>query len=94
VSCIEKKILQVFIFFFSLSVHAEYRVYQYIVKTDDPFAVATKAKAQYIVSTLNPQMYQSYHGGKLITIEMLRTWMCPGYTGQAKRVCGHPYDKD
>lgn len=72
---------------------AEYRAYQYLVKTNDPYAVATKAQAQYIVSTLNPQMYKSYHGGSHVTVDLLRTWICPGYTGRGTPVCDHPYDK-
>jgi hypothetical protein len=81
-------------FLFSFSTFAEYRAYQYLVKTNDPYAVATKANAQYIVSTLNPQMFQSYHGGRSVSVDLLRTWICPGYTGSRKAVCGHPYDKE
>lgn len=73
---------------------AEYRAYQYIVQSNDPYALATKSKPQYIVSTLNPQMYQSYHGGRSVKIDLLRTWICPGYTGQRLKVCSHPYDKE
>jgi hypothetical protein len=80
-------------FFFSLSAHAEYRAYQYLVKTRDPYASATKADARYIVSTLNPQNYQRYHGGSFITVDLLRTWICPGYTGRGTEPCDHPYDK-
>ncbi len=73
---------------------AEYRAYQYLVKSNDPYAVATRAEAQYIVSTLNPQMYRSYHGGAYVTVELLRTWICPGYTGKGQKICDHPYDKE
>ena len=73
---------------------AEYRAYQYMVKTTDPYAVATNAKAQYTISTLNPQMYKSYHGGSFITVDLLRTWICPGYTGRGQKICDHPYDKE
>lgn len=76
----------------SFSIQAEYRAYQYIVKSNDPYAVATKSNSQYIVSTLNPQMYQSYHGGSRVTVDLMRTWICPGYTGKHKPVCTHPYD--
>ncbi len=82
-----------FLFIMSSAVRAEYRAYQYIVKTQDPYAVATKSNAQYIVSTLNPQMFKSYHGGHLVSVDLLRTWICPGYTGSRKPVCDHPYDK-
>ncbi len=77
----------------SQAAQAEYRAYQYIVKSQDPYAVATKSNAQYIVSTLNPQMFKSYHGGNSVSIDLMRTWICPGYTGSRKPVCDHPYDK-
>lgn len=75
------------------SAQAEYRAYQYLVKSNDPYAMATKASPQYITSTLNPQMYKSYHGGSFISIDLLRTWICPGYTGKGQKICDHPYDK-
>lgn len=78
---------------FSSPLYAEYRAYQYIVKSNDPYAVATRAPAQYIVSSLNPQVFKSYHGGSSVSIELLRTWMCPGYTGFKTVACDHPYDK-
>ena len=87
-------------FFFGLSLlmtvnaWGEYRAYQYLVKNNDPYAVATRAQAQYIISTLNPAMYRSYHGGESLSIELLRTWICPGYTGRGKTICPHPYDKE
>lgn len=73
---------------------AEYRAYQYVVKTNDPYAVATLAESQYIVSTLSPQMYKSYHGGSYVKIDLLRSWICPGYTGKGQKICDHPYDKE
>ena len=79
---------------YAFSALAEYRTYQYLIKTKDPFAAATKANAQYIVSTLNPQMFKSYHGGNFVTVDLLRTWICPGYTGARRSVCPHPYDKE
>lgn len=79
---------------FSFEALAEYRAYQYLVKSNDPYAAATRAEAQYIVSTLNPQMYKSYHGGSYISIDLLRTWICPGYTGRGVPPCDHPYDKE
>jgi len=81
------------ILFLCYPVFAEYRAYQYLVKSSDPYAVATKARAQYLVSTLSPQMFKSYHGGSLVSVDLLRTWMCPGYTGRGKVICDHPYDK-
>lgn len=89
-----KSLLFVSILLLPLSAIAEYRAYQYLVKSNDPYAVATRSQAQYIVSTLSPQTYKSYHGGSFITVDLLRTWMCPGYTGKGQKVCDHPYDKE
>ena len=75
----------------SFSVNAEYRVYQYIVKNKVP--TGPENQASYTVSTLNPRAYLAYHGGDpLITIDLLRTWICPGYTGK-KETCKSPYKK-
>lgn len=73
---------------------AEYRAYQYIIKSTDQFAIANGAQAQIVTSTLNPAMYQSYHGGSLLTVSLLRTWICPGYTGGRQKICPHPYDQE
>jgi len=86
-------IFSTFMFLTSFPSAAEYRAYQYMVKSNDPYAVATRAQSQYIVSTLNPAMYKSYHGGSFVTVDLQRTWICPGYTGKNKPVCEHPYDK-
>jgi len=89
-----KKILTCALLVFPALALGEYRAYQYMVKNNDPYAVATKARAQYITSTLNPKMYESYHGGSFVTVDLLRTWICPGYTGKHQKVCDHPYDKE
>ncbi|MGE3610221.1 MAG: hypothetical protein AB7I27_11580 [Bacteriovoracaceae bacterium] len=88
------KLLGVFILLGSASsALAEYRAYQYLVKSRDPYAMTTNAAPQYITSNLNPQMYKSYHGGSFISVELLRTWICPGHTAR-KKICDHPYDKE
>lgn len=89
-----KTLLLASILLSSFKALAEYRVYQYIVKSNDPFAVATKAESQYLTSTLNPQMFKSYHGGSRISVDLLRTWICPGYTGRGQKTCDHPYDRE
>ncbi len=78
----------------SAQAFAEYRAYQYLVKTNDPFAVATNAKARYLTSTMNPQVYKSFHGGSFVSVDLMRTWICPGYTGTGQEICDHPYDKE
>jgi hypothetical protein len=77
-----------------LIAYAEFRAYQYLVRSNISDGITTKTQASYLVSTLNPQMYQSYHGGSMIQIDLLRTWMCPGYTGSRQKICDHPYDKE
>ncbi len=76
---------------FIFSVFAEYRVFQYYVKKHppsqkDPYAYLT-------LSTLDPVSFVSYHGGStFVKVELMRTWMCPGYTGH-NYFCKSPYEK-
>ena len=75
----------------SLTSHAnaEYRVYQYVVKNKIQFNDAPKS--HMVTSTLDPISYVSYHGGEsLITVNLLRTWLCPGHTAN-KDICKSPY---
>lgn len=73
----------------SLTAHAEYRVYQYVVKSR---LKAPHAEKGYVVtSTLDPVSYIAYHGGQdSIKVDLLRTWMCMGYTGQGQAICPAP----
>lgn len=87
-----KKILFI-TFLFSLSIQAEYRVYQYIV-TNKVQSASDENNSNFIRSTLDPVTYLAYHGGaKLVEVELLRTWICPGYTGNGKDLCASPYSK-
>jgi cytochrome c biogenesis protein CcdA len=81
------------IFFLQNSeVRGEYRVYQYYVKSKIP--LVQEQKAYLSTSTLDPVSYLSYHGGESsIEIDILRTWMCPGFTGLGKEICTGPYEK-
>lgn len=73
-------------FLLSSNLFAEYRVYQYLIQSDN--------ESKYITSSLDPISFKSYHGGKLVTkIDLLRTWMCPGFTGHKKEYCPSPYEK-
>lgn len=68
---------------------AEYRVYQYIIKDQ-----TLKEKTSLVTSTLDPVTYQAYQTPHSSTsFELLRTWMCAGYTGQNKDYCPSPYAK-
>jgi len=71
---------------------AEYRVYQYYIKAK--FPVVQDSGAYLVTSSLDPGSYIAYHGGsENITIDLLRTWMCPGHTGNMRQYCKSPYDK-
>lgn len=75
----------------SNNVFAEYRVYQYIVKNKIQFN--DSPKSHMVTSTLDPVTYVSYNGGKsIITVNLLRTWLCPGHTAR-KDICKSPYQK-
>jgi hypothetical protein len=85
-----KKALLTFILIVPIA-QAEYRVFQYIVKNK-----ITSAKDQpnsnMVISTLNPVSYLAYHGGaSLINVDLMRTWICPGHTGNSVKVCQSPY---
>ena len=77
---------------FSFSANAEYRVYQYIVKNN--IEHIDSPKNNLITSTLDPMSYLAYNGGStIVSVDLLRTWMCPGNTGQRQETCESPYKK-
>ena len=77
--------------FLSTSALCEYRVYQYFVKSR--FHLPLDQKAYLVTSTLDPVSYLSYHGGnESIKIELLRSWMCKGDTGEGREICPAPLE--
>lgn len=73
------------------SAFAEYRVYQYIVQNNIQFE--ENINSNIVTSTLNPRAYLAYNGGSnLISVDLLRTWICPGNTSQ-QDLCPSPYGK-
>ncbi len=71
---------------------AEYRVYQYLIKNRDTYQ--EKDISYQELSTLNPVAYVAYHGGgETIKVDLLRTWICPGYTGKKQEFCPSPYEE-
>lgn len=85
------KALTLFIFIFATNAQAEYRVYQYVMKNKITSSVDQR-NSHVVTSTLNPVSYLAYNGGSsLISIDLLRTWMCPGHTGYKKDICKNPY---
>jgi len=83
------------LFLLSLSSRAEYRVYQYYVKARN-FQLQD-SQAYLVTSSLDPQSYIAYHGGyDSLKLDLVRTWVCPGYTGRAHndyQYCESPYKK-
>ena len=70
---------------------AEYRAYQYLVM--NKVGPQDRSMASVVVSTLDPVTYISYNGGNgLVGVDLLRTWICPGYTGR-KGICESPYSQ-
>ena len=71
---------------------AQYRVYQYSVRTllDKPH----DNQSYLVISTLNPVAYQAYHGGAdAIHLDIVRSWMCMGNTGNGKEICKSPEER-
>lgn len=71
---------------------AEYRVYQYLIR--NTVKVEDSPSSRLITSSLDPISYQAYSGGSnLVKVDLLRTWICPGYTGDRQEYCKSPYEK-
>ena len=74
--------------FFSKALLAEYRVYQYYVKSKNLTMQIGSGDAQLLLTTLDPSAMIAYHGGpSAVDVTLQRTWMCPGYTGNKKTYC-------
>ena len=71
-----------------LTVMAEYRAYQYIIKSKVHSESAEHETSSKIVnSTLNPVSFIAYNGGtQVIEIDLVNSWMCPGNTSK-KKIC-------
>ncbi len=73
--------LLTFSFCISKEALAEYRVYQYYVRSKISFL--TNPKATLITSTLDPSSYAVYNGGaSSIEVNLLRSWICLGNTSK------------
>ena len=80
------KLFLVFIAFWATSVQAEYRVYQYYVKSR--FSLPQDKNSYIVTSTLDPVSYVAYHGGyDSLKVDLLRSWTCVGHTGAGKELC-------
>jgi hypothetical protein len=73
----------------SAETKGEYRVYQYYVKSKIQLPVDNKG--YLVTSTLDPVSYLSYHGGNSsLRVDLLRSWMCKGHTGNFQTPCKGP----
>lgn len=62
--------------------HAEYRVYQYYVRSKVQNLNPTTPTL--VTSNLDPKSYIAYHGGRdSIEISLLRSWLCFGNTAKS-----------
>jgi hypothetical protein len=89
-------LLELILFIFILitidNSNAEYRVYQFYVKSKNP--IKEDNQAHLVTSSLDPIGYSQYHGGRdSLNIDLMRTWICPGNTGNYKEYCKSPYQK-
>lgn len=70
---------------------ATYRVYQYSIKATNPYNFDPRNYT--VISTLDPVSYLAYHGSReSMQIDLLRSWMCQGYTGK-KKTCLPPLEE-
>ena len=83
-----KTLVLIFLLLPSIS-SAEYRVYQYYVKSK--YKTPYDSGAYLVTSTLDPVSYVAYHGGNdSILVDMLKTWTCKGNTS-GEDICPSPY---
>jgi hypothetical protein len=76
--------------FLSLTINGEYRVYQYYIKAKSRFAF--DQQPYLVTSSYPPTTYLAYYGGSgNIKLDLLRTWFCPGHTGE-KVYCPAPLE--
>jgi hypothetical protein len=80
-----KIIVSIILCIYSLSLLAEYRVYQYY--SHSKIQNLTNPPYEIVTSTLDPKSYIAYHGGpESLEINLLRSWMCVGNTSK-QEVC-------
>ena len=87
-----KKIISCLLFISCMisEARSEYRVYQYLVKQSQ--VKAQDLKPYLTTSTMDPVSYLAYHGGgNSIKIDLIRSWMCKGYTAK-KEACSSPLE--
>ena len=73
----------------SSNLFAEYRVYQYYITSK------LEGKKRLMTSTLDPKSFVAYHGGEQsISVDLLRSWPCWGYTGGGLPLCPPPWQLD
>tara|TARA_B100000886_G_C20244868_1_gene416191 strand:- start:389 stop:697 length:309 start_codon:yes stop_codon:yes gene_type:complete len=79
-----RAIIVAFLFAANLDAIAEYRAYQYILKSKIlNQSVESTPMQSIVVSTLSPVSFIAYNGGEsAIEATLINSWMCPGYTAK------------
>jgi len=78
------------VFISSSILFAEYRVFQYYVKSK--YELPYENKAYLVTSSLDPVSYVSYHGGDdAISAHLIKTWTCKGNTA-GEDYCPSPFE--
>jgi hypothetical protein len=71
--------------------YAEYRVYQYLIM--QTLKTPLDTRPYLVTSTLHPNAYLAYYGGPdSIKLNLLRTWVCKGFTGDKIILCPSPLE--
>lgn len=87
----KKSLFIALLFLTSFAAFGEYRVYQYLVKSTH--YKAQDQNAYIITSTFDPVSFRAYKAGSLnVKVDLMRTWMCVGYTGHSNDYCPSPYE--
>jgi len=78
--------------FSCFSALAEYRVYQYQVRSR--FPTDYESEPHIVTSTLDPVSYLAYHGGETsLKVDLMRSWTCEGHTGNFADYCAGPLER-
>lgn len=85
----KKLISSIALLFLCSTALAEYRVYQYYVKSKN--TLVQDQQAYLVTSSLDPSSYVAYHGGEdSIEVDLVNTWICKGDTSN-REFCNSPY---
>lgn len=77
---------------FPVGARCETRIYEYLIQGKS--TLTGQPSAKIVTTHMSPTSYLAYYGSREIqNIELIRTWACPGNTGQLRPPCLHPYEQ-